>query len=258
MSLQNDIQDLVLSFFKMIDSDMSYNDGIYTIHVPKKYHNHFRTHSLSITFEKDIALHHNCELVIAGSRILSTVIKICAGKAPISSIKTQTNNNKTVLRYHFFVNFSAIQDMSSITHVDIDLDTCRPVYDINISESSKLSDIVINPQNITQSYNAAADELTKKYNSTKTKFINNANTKFQNEFDLFVDKYDSQIRDIDKTINKKEHESDDPEKIAKFRFDGIKRIREIEGEKMRLIDTLQKKHQINLIHNLIACEIIII
>ena len=258
MSLQNDIKEIVLSFFKMVDSDMSCNDGIYHIHVPKRYSNHFRSQSLSITFEKDIASRHNCELVIAGSRILSTVIKICTSKAPISLRKTQATNNKTVLRYHFFVNFSAIHDMSSITHVDIDLDTCKPVYDMNVPVSSEVCDISINTKNITQSYNAATDELTEKYNSAKTKFVNAANAKFQNEFDLFVGKYDSQIRDMDETINRKEHESDDPEKIAKFRFDGVKKIRELDYEKIRLIDTLQKKHQINLVHNLIACEIIVI
>ena len=258
MSVQSDIKELILSFFDTINSDVSCDKGIYDISIPEKYHNHFRSQRISITFEKDIAAdHHNCELVIVGSRILSTVIKICQSQGPVSLKKTQSDSGQTVMRYHFFVNFSGIHSMSDVTHVDIDLDSCKPVHAVCVLENNNvLPDVYFDSKNITQSYMAALEELEKKYNSEKTKFINDANAKFQDEFESFVGKYNTQMRDIDDAINKKDSNYDDLAKTNKIRFEGVDRIRELEDEKTRLAETLQQKHQISLTHNLIACEII--
>ena len=257
MNVQTEIKELVLSFFDIIGSHMSYNAGIYNISIPQEYHNHFRSNMLVITFEKEIASTHNCELVIAGSRILSTVMKICMNKAPISFKKISADHNQTILRYHFFVNFSATHDMSNLTFVDIDIDTCQPV---TLAHNTKYDDVFMDMNldlgNITSSYDAALDELSKRYDHIKTKFISDANDEFHKDFGFFMHKYDSQIRDLDESINKKEHQYDNLEKIKRYRFECIKKIKELECEKINLTQTLQAKHQIHLTYNLIACEII--
>ena len=257
MNPQTEIKELVLSFFDMIGSTVSFNDSIYNISVPEQYHNHFLSHKLAITFDENTASDHNCELVIVGSRTLSAVLKICMSKAPISFRKISGVHNQTILRYHFFVNFSSMHNMPNLVHVDIDMNTCKPTI---LKHNPKYVDTIpvmtIEPKNLTSSYTAALDELTKKYASARTKFIENANAEFQQDFESAMIKYDDQIREIDNSINKKEQESNNLEKTQEFRFKCIKNIRKLESEKATVAQTLQEKHQINLTYNLIACEII--
>ena len=116
----------------------------------------------------------------------------------------------------------------------------------------------IDAKNITPSYLVALNGIKKRYSEIRTNFLSDANRQFQQDFKIFAEKYNSQIRELDNSINKKEENSDDYEKIQKFRFNTVDEIKELEKEKTQLIDTLQEKHKISLEYNLIACEIITI
>lgn len=255
MSLQNDIKDLVISFFEMVGS-LDVDDELYEASISQEYYKYFKKQKIVFTFERDVAVKHNCELIIPGSKLLLTIIEICAGSGPISIKKSQIDNQCKAIRYHFFVSFSGIRHVSKLIHVDVDLETAKSV---NISETlqdAHTQNEMINPEKILPTYVAALDELQERCQKMKADFVSDADKRFQDELDLFTDKHDSQIRDIDDSINKKERQSEDSQKIKNFRFDSIAKIKAIEADKIRLIETLQKKHKIHLKHSLIACEVI--
>lgn len=251
----DEIRDLVLEFFRITGSHISDENGLYRITVHEKYQTFFQTSELFITFDSKISSKYNCELVMAGNRILSLVIANCSRKGPISLKQSGNNAGKFVIRYHFFVNFSGISNKSWILHVDIDLDTFKPM---SINDTLEDADFELDSltTKFTSAYIAALDELKLQCTTIRSEFLDQAQSLFQNDFDLFVGKYDLQIRELDSGINKKESTSEDGSKISKFRFDTIDQIRSLEKEKSTISDVLQDKHKITLGHNLIACEVI--
>ncbi len=259
MNLQEMIDDLVLSFFRRIGSKIIESNGIYEVAIPQKYQDIFKSSHILMTFDENIALERGCELIIPGSMILSRVMNICSNKGPITIKKSKIiNNQNKIIRYYFFVIFSGIHTFAKLVHVDVDLDTYGIANLSNNLENHDLSLINgIDPDMITPSYTVALDELKNRMLEIKMTFLDNANTEFQNDFNLFIDKYQTQIRDLDDNINRKEKNLDESGKAAKFRFDTIEEIRELERDKTRLAATLQKKHEISLEYGLIACSVIL-
>ena len=259
MILQNEIKELVLSFFQKIGSKIIENDGVYEIHIPKKYQNSFQATQILFSFDEKTASERNVQLIIPGSNILSLVITNCKQRGSISLKKSKTNTGDVIIRYHFFVDFSGISNVSKLDYVDVNLNTLQHTAISGPFENTTfLLEDKINIKNITPSYLAALNGIKKKYSETRTNFLSDANKQFQQDFKIFAEKYDSQIRELDNSINKKEESSDDFEKIQKFRFNTIDEIKELEKEKTQLIETFQKKHKISLEYNLVACELITI
>ncbi len=257
MTIQDEIKEFVMAFFEKINSNIIENNDVYKIELPEKYHGFFGSVDLLITFDKNIALQHGYHLIIPGSEILSKIITNCKQKGPIRSKTSGTNNGRILIRYHFFINFSGISNTSKLGYVDIDLETCKPVSITNNPKNDIYTSIgKINTGNITPSYIVALEEIKKLYAKSRSDFLYAANNKFLHDFTLFVEKYDSDMRDLDNSINKKERISDNPEKIHEFRFNTVEKITELEKEKIHLIETLQEKHKVLLEYNLVACEII--
>ncbi len=259
MNLKKDVQCLVLDFFNMIGSDII-DDGVgmYKIQIPKEYERVFQASELLIAFDNTVSSKHDrCELVIIGSKILSIIIHDCTKKGPIAFQKYgNTPNNNLLIRYYFYVNFSGMFNHSQLLHIDIDLNTNKLVQpDMSLEKYNYTSD-QFDPTKVTSSYAAALSELEHCCLNKKLKFINDANSLFCQDYDSFTDKYDIQIRELDKKINKKEETLNDFDKITEFRFNMIEKIKDLEKEKERLIQTLQEKHKIRLEYGLVACEII--
>ena len=254
MNLQDEIRNLTMSFFETIGSDIVLNNKIYNIAVIKKYQNYFRKKEIAITFDRDVASDNDCELVIPGSRVLSVIIAICSNKGPISTKRSQINSNgKIIVRYHFFVNFSGITNVSQIMYVDVNLDTCKLEDDLGILKNHVFSlHENMNAENVTASYLLAENAIKIKSDSLMTEFLSDANKEFQEDLELFMTKYDSQIRELDNKINQRGESIHS----QNFRFDTIEKIKELESEKMRLNEAMQKKHKISLEYNLVACELI--
>ena len=259
MTLQDEIKELVLSFFQKIGSKIIENDGVYEIHIPKEYQDSFQAEQILFSFDEKIASKKNIQLVIPGSNILSLVITNCKQRGSISLKKSKTNTGDMVIRYHFFVDFSGISHISKLDYVDVNLNTLQyAAISDTLEDADFLLDDKINAKNITPSYLVALNSIKERHSETRTNFLSDANKQFQQDFKIFVEKYDSQMRELDNAINKKEENSDDFEKIQKFRFNTIDEIKELEKEKTQLIETLQEKHKISLEYNLIACEIVAI
>ena len=101
------------------------------------------------------------------------------------------------------------------------------------------------------------DDLKEKTNELKNTFINSNQSKFQNDYNLFVTKFNDEIRELDNSISEKEETTDDLEKIKKYRFLIMDKITDLEKEKNDLSNNLEKKYKINLNYNLISCELIL-
>lgn len=260
MILQDEIRELVLSYFTRIGSRIVNNDGIYQIMIPEEYIEYFQSSTLKIIFDKDntnTMQTNGCDLVIPGSRILFKVLSQCIVKGPIS-VKSGSGIPGIIIRYHFFIVFSGIRNVSKIKHVDINSETMQPV---NTPYMLCDTDFTLQDQSISdkinKSYMAAIDELKTQCSKLSSEFIDAANVIFQTDYDVFVDKYDSQIRDLDDGINQKEVTSNDHKKIKKFRFDTLDKIDELRRDKDRMINTMQEKHKIFLEYGLVACTIIL-
>jgi len=127
MEMQNEIQELTLSFFKTINSEITEDNGLYKVIIPEKYHNYFRKSQILITFDEKIAEQQNCELIFPGNEILFQIITNCTNKGPITLKQSKISNGNLVIRYHFFVNFSATYHSSQLFYIDVDLKTLKPV-----------------------------------------------------------------------------------------------------------------------------------
>ncbi len=259
MNLEDNIKELSVGFFQTIGAGITENGGIYQIDIPATYQNYFQTSKLSITFEKDLASANNVQLIIPGSNILSLIIQNCKQKGPISVKKLKTNTGNSVIRYHFFIRFIGISNMLRLEHVDVNIDNYKITnIDNVIMSDSFVPEILIDSKNITPSYATALVELKQRYAKISSDFITNSEHMFQQDYTLFVNKYDSQIRELDKSIYRKEGTLPNLEKIKKYRFETVDEIEELELEKKRLIETIQKKHKILFEYGLVACEILII
>ena len=257
MNLQDEIKTMTLGFFQNIGSEIIEDKGAYKVSIPDKYKIYFQDANLLFTFDEKIASEKGLHLIIPGSNILSLIITNCKQKGPITIKKSKTSIGNMIIRYHFFINFSGIFNLSKLEYVDVDLNTSKlaNVYDVLERVIFSLEERV-DPKRVTSSYIIALDEIQRRCVEITTNFLQDANKEFQHDFELFVDKYDSQIRELDDSINKKTVNFDDPEKIKEFRFDIVDKIHVLEKEKKLLIVTLQEKHKILLEYGLVACEII--
>ena len=257
MNVQNEIEQLTISFFKTINSKITEDNGVYQITIPENYQIYFQKSQLLITFDEQIASEQDCELIIPGNKILYQIITNCTKKGPITLKQSKMTNGNLVIRYHFFVDFSGTHQSSQLFNIDVDLQTLEltevteQLEDGNFSLNEELT-----PETITKSYNTALEELKRKSDYMKTCFMDKVNSSFQNDLKLFSTRQDSEISELDDAINKKEETSDNFNEIQKFRFDTVEKIEKLEKEKSNLIDTLQEKHTVNLNYNLIACELI--
>ena len=253
MDLQNEIRDLTMSFFEAVGSDIVQKDGICHVAIPKKFQQYFRGEKISITFDRDAASRYGCELVMPGSRTLSAIMNVCSGRGPISIKESRGDSGQTAIRYHFFINFSGINNISQMMHVDVNLDAHKLENDPDVLEDRAFPPgEIIGASDITSSYALATDAIRAKSDELKTRFVSDATRKFREDFGLLADKYDTQIRELDCQINQKAESADSRD----FRFDTLDRIKELESEKARLNEAMQKKHRLNLEYSLIACEII--
>ena len=91
----------------------------------------------------------------------------------------------------------------------------------------------------------------------KNQFVEKANSSFKSDFQLFCSRYDSEMTELDNTINKKEEVSGNSDIVQKFRFDTVKKIERLRKEKNSLVENVQNKHQIEIKYELVATEIIL-
>lgn len=257
MNIQQEIEELTLSYFKTINSEITKENGLYKISIPEKFQNYFRKKQILLTFDEKIALEYNCELIIPGNKVLFQIITNCTKQGPIALKQTRTHANNIAIRYHFFVQLSGMHNSSKLFSIDIDLKTLEK---INIVDELEPGDFSINDyeisDNITKSYNVALDILKIESQEMKNQFLDKANSLFKDDFDLFCSRYDSEMRELDDEINEKEEKSDDYEIIQKLRFKNNKKIVELEKEKSSLIENIQNKHGIKIDFELAASEII--
>ena len=258
MSTRNDIQDLVMGFFRTIGSDISDVGGVHAIGIPEEYHNVFGTDRLKIAFDESVSSKHDCELVTLGSRILLQIIEICIPKGPIA-LKTMSTDTykKAIIRYHFFTHFSGRRDDFMLEHVDVALDFILP-SSMDVDNTHNPSSIRwLPPKEITRTYTVATNQLEQFYNDKTELFLNRANQEFEKELKTVLSQHDSRIRELDDSIHQKDINSDSYEKSREFRFKTIEKIEEIAKQRENIADTLQEKHKILFNYELIACEIIL-
>jgi len=257
MDTAKQIKDLTLSFFKTIDAEITDNDGLYSIIIPEKYYNYFQKSNIQITFDEKIAEENNCELIIPGSKTLFQIITNCNNKGSIS-VKSFPGGTNPAIKYYFYVNFSGVKQYSQLFSVTVDLEKMVIIDSpTNIESNKPPFDFKLVSDKITPSFECALEELKQTSSELKSSFVNDANMSFENDFKLFISRYNDEIKELDDAIAKKESTSDNFEKIKKFRFDTIDKIEKIENEKLKLVDILENKHQVNLDYNLISAEIFI-
>ena len=91
----------------------------------------------------------------------------------------------------------------------------------NVTDELEPGDFSLNdkliPENITKSYDVALEELKQQSEEMKDQFIEKANSSFKSDFQLFCSRYDSEMRELDDSINEKEENSE-------YRFDTVKKI----------------------------------
>jgi len=258
MNILNQIKDLTLSFFKTINAEINENNGLYSIRIPEKYFNYFQKSNIQITFDEKIAEENNCELIIPGSKTLFQIISNCNNKGPIS-IKSAPGGTNTAIRYHFHVSFSGVKQYSQLYSIVVDLQKMSIIESpVNLESIPIPPDFKLVSEKITPSFELALDELKQNSSELKSSFVNDANISFENDFKLFISRYDDEIRELDESITKKESTSNDAEKIKQFRFNTIDKIEKIEKEKDSLVETLQNKHKVSLDYNLVSSEILIL
>ena len=254
-TLQEDVQELVLGFFRVVGSSISQNDDIYRIDIPDKYKSFFQANRVSITFDEETASKHNCELVIPGSKILMNVIDICTKKGPVV-LKRQEQGKSAAIRYHFFVHFSGLTSTSILDHVDVDLGSFVSDIPSTVIEHTSNPLGWLDQKAITPTYSLALDELQKKHYGAKTSFLDDANRRFAEDREMFVKKHDAHVRQLDDAIREKEKNSNSSAKVQKFRFETVEEMNSLEKEKIRLLETLQRKHSVTLEYRLVACEVL--
>jgi hypothetical protein len=258
MESENKIQEFVISFFRASNFQISEKSGVYTVLVPEINQNYFQKSKLVFTFDEKISNEVNCDLVIPGSKILFQIMTLCSNKGSIVKKRTKYPTGVIIVRYHFFVHFSSTSNTSKLFSVDVNLEKLQIT---NIIDDLTEYDFIIKPEslleNITKSYIVALDDLKEKTDTLKTDFINSNQSKFQNDYNIFVTKFDDEIRELDNSINEKERTLNDPKKIKKYMFTVTEKIHDLEKDKNELISNIQKKYKINLNYNLIACELIL-
>ena len=251
MSIQQEIEKLTLSYFKTINSEITEENGLYKISIPEKYQNYFRSSQISLTFDEKVATEQNCELINPGNKVLFQIITNCCNQGPITLKQTKTHTDNIIIRYHFFVDLSGIHHASKLFSIDIDLKTLQPS---NIADELEAGDFSLNdkliPENITKSYDVALEELKQQSEEMKNQFVEKANSSFESDFKLFCSRYDSEMTELDDSINEKEENTE-------YRFDTVKKIENLEKEKSTLVENIQNKHQIIIDYELIAAEIIL-
>ena len=259
MNLTDEIKNLVLTYFQRIDSKIIEEQGSYVIHIPKKHHADFESSKIIICFDAQTASKLNCELIIPGSRTLDKIIKKCTSMGPIVPRRSKLGKTGMWIRYHFYVNFSGKQNISKLDYVDVDLVN---FHTIKISNTHNIIDLsvidMLNPKKITPTYMIAIDKIKEQCSEMEKSFVSKSNDLFRHDVTTFTNKYELRIRELNKKIHKKEHTSNNFDKIKKFRFDVIETIKHLEIEKNNLNKILQEKHKIILNYDLIACEIIAI
>ena len=256
MNLNTEIKNFVISYFQRINSHMTYEKNKYEILIPNDYKSYFGLSKISICFDEETALKFNCDLVIPGNWILDKVIKNCMNRGPI--VVKRSNENKTYAIYYYHIKYSGMYDDSFLDRVCINMSTMQPIkiFD-DVCETNTSVIGMIDSKKITSTYMVAINEMKKKYHEMERKFLKKSQNAFQNELNIFIKKYDSQIRDLDEKINSKEITSNNFKKIKQFRFNMLESIKQLELEKSHLTDILQKKHKVVLDYGLIGSEIII-
>ncbi len=257
MDITKQIKDLTLSFFKTIDAEINENNGLYSIGIPQKYYNYFQKSNIQITFDEKIAEETNCELIIPGSKTLYQIITNCNNKGPISIKQSLTGGVNPAIVYHFFVNFSGVKHYSKLTSITIDLQKMTVIDPPSTLEEIDLpSDFKLISEKITPAFNIALKEIKQKTSESQSSFLNDANIAFENDFKLFISRYEDEIHELDESINQKEITSKDPEKIRNYRFDTLEKIQNLEKQKNLVLISLEEKHKIDLNFELIGCEIL--
>jgi hypothetical protein len=258
MESENKIQEFVVSFFRASKFQISEKSGVYTVLVPQINQNYFQKSKLVFTFDEKISNEVDCDLIIPGSKILFQIMTLCSNKGSIVKKRTKYPTGVIVVRYHFFVHFSSTSNTSKLFSVDVDL---QKLQIANIVDDLTEYDFKIEPKslldNVTKSYILALDDLKEKTDALKTNFINSNQSKYQSDYNVFVTKFDNEIRELDNSITEKEKTLDDLEKIKKYRFMIMDKITNLEKEKNELLVNLEKKYNIDLNYNLIACELIL-
>jgi len=252
LNIQQEIEKLTLSYFKTINSEITEENGLYRISIPEKYQNYFRSSQISLTFDEKVATEQNCELINPGNKILFQIITNCCNQGPITLKQTKTHADNIIIRYHFFVDLSGMHHSSKLFSIDIDLKTLQPsnVTDELEPRDFSLSDKLI-PENITKSYDVALEELKQQSEEMKNQFVEKSNSSFDSDFQLFCSRYDSEMTELDDSINEKEENSE-------YRFGTVKKIENLEKEKLALVENIQNKHQIIINYELIAAEVILL
>jgi hypothetical protein len=259
MGLENKIKDFVLLFFKISEFKINCENEIYFVDIPEKNQNYFQKSRIIFTFDEITANENNCELIIPGSKTLFQIINLCNNKGPVIKKDYPNSNGYYVIRYHFFVYFSGISNSSQLFTIDVDLEKLK-ILNVNDALEPRISTFSseLFSKNITKSYLLSLEELKNQSTTLKNNFLNSCNDAFQLDYNLFVQRYDDEISEYDKSIYEKEKNFSDLEKIKKYRFDTLDKIKNLETIKDEMIINLQKKHKLSLDYNLIGSEILLI
>lgn len=254
-NIQDDVRELVLGFFRVAGADISQSDGIYHVIIPDGYRDMFQAGSISIAFEESTSSGHDYELVIPGSKVLTEIINACAKKGPIAIRKHK--RGATTIRYHFFIQFSGLSSISILDYVDVDLESSAPKVSGIVSDHvyDQLGQLI--PKLVTSTYSLALDKLQERHDGARVPFLEECNRRFVEDVATFTKRHDTHMRQLNDTIREKEKNSDDFAKVQEFRFETVEMMKRLEEEKIRLLDTLQKKHKIILEYSLVACEVFI-
>ena len=218
MSMQEDIQDLVLGFFNAIKADIINTDNeAYVVRVPESYQHAFGGRELHVVFDRDAVSEHDYELVAPGNRILSQIIEICTDKGPVKVKNSDNSDNNATIRYHFFIHFSGRSDRLALDRVDVEL-TIKSDTSILGHDGASHPLNWMNPDEVTRTYSVAIKELQTRHDVVSLAFLHDANQRFGDDVQLFTEKYDLRVRELDHSINRKDRESSDSDKAREFRF----------------------------------------
>ena len=252
--IQDHIRELVLGFFRTTGSEISEDGSIYRIEIPEEYRTYFETGRIAITFGSVEASRHDCEPVVPGNKILRTVMDICAKKGPVT-LRYNTGNRATI-RYHFFIRFYGLSDVSILDHVDVELDSPVP-ENFAVDGDKTLQLGWIKQRDVTSTYSYALDQLQTRHKDTVEDFLRVASQRLAEDLGVALDKHNMRARELDDAIRRKDADgSDYHDRIQEFRFDTVEKMEDLENKKASLADSMQQRHRVTLEYGLVACEVL--
>ena len=253
-SYHEPIKSLVLTYFYLINSQVTENNGLFDINLSNEHEKFFREKKLKITFNEKKE-ETNYELVSPGSAILSSILKQCFSFGPLVTAKLNSNEyNLPIIQFYFFVIFESVKSETQLYSVSVEYNT-QNIVDIDNSKIDSNSNVSINditPDSADDCYISAID---------------NAKKHFQQEIQDFKKEIQSlkenELQNINSEFKKRQNEIEQKSQILRSKSvydskfhnlldenDAIKREKDI------VLKTLEKKYHISIDFALISCRIL--